>query len=498
MEEMPSGTYLAFDLGAESGRGMLGRLEGGRLALEELHRFPSAMRRVKGTLRWDVLQIFEEMRECLRRAGKRVDRLDSVSTDSWGVDYVLMREGEPFLTVPFHYRDVRTVGGFDRVFGKVGRDRIFARTGIQFMELNTLYQLEDDLRRRREVLDLSDGFLLIGDYFNCMLGGRGVAEVSLASTTQLFDPRSGGWAYDLADDVGIPRRLMPEVVASGTRLGELEGELARESQLDGVQVVASCSHDTAAAVAAVPAQAGGGRWAFLSSGTWSLLGLELEEPIISDRSMELNLTNEVGFGGKIRFLKNIIGLWILQECRREWESDGVVLSYEEVVKLAEEAAPFRSLIHPNDERFGRPGGMLGKVALFCRESGQPEPRSPGEYARCILESLALLYGKVLEDLEEVSGWDIGRLHVVGGGCRNHLLNQLTADATGCEVVAGPVEATAMGNVLVQAVCLGHLGGLEEIREVVRASSELGVYFPSVGWEARWVEARERFRGLERP
>ncbi|GAB4172765.1 MAG: rhamnulokinase family protein [Terrimicrobiaceae bacterium] len=470
---------------------MLGRLEGGRVELEELHRFPSAVRRFQGSLRWDVIQIFEELKAGLREAARRGESVCGVSTDSWGVDYVLLKAGEPMLAVPYHYRDERTEGGFERVFAKVPREEVFEKTGIQFMELNTLYQLEDDARRRPEILELSDGLLLIADYINFLFSGKRAAEISLASTTQLYDPRAGGWATALAGALGIPAKLFPEVVASGTRLGPLDPALAEECRLEGVEVVATCSHDTAAAVAAVPAR--GDDWAYLSSGTWSLLGVELPAPVITARSLESNFTNEIGYGGTIRFLKNIIGLWIVQECRRAWEAEGVVLDYGELTRLADEASPLRSLIHPNEARFGKPGDMPGKIISYCRETGQPEPGTPGEFVRCAVESLALLYRRTLSELEEISGRTIRRIHVVGGGSRNTLLNQATADATGREVLAGPVEATALGNVLIQALALGHLSSLEELREVVRSSTMLTPYSPAPS--AAWDEAHERFASL---
>lgn len=488
---MPSRTYLACDLGAESGRVMLGRIEGGRVELEELHRFPSVVRKLQGSLRWDAIQIFEELKNGLKEAARRGESVCSVSTDSWGVDYVLLREGEPVLTLPYHYRDERTDGGLERVFAKVSREEIFERTGIQMMALNTLYQLEDDARRRAPVLALSDGILLIADFCNYLFSGRRAAEVSLASTTQLYDPRAGGWSAELAGAVGVPMDLLPEIVPSGTRLGPMDPAVAAECRLEGVEVVATCSHDTAAAVAAVPAV--GEDWAYLSSGTWSLLGVELPAPVINPRTLEASFTNEIGFGGSVRFLKNIIGLWIIQECRRAWEAEGMVLGYGELARLSEEAQPLRSLIHPNDPRFGKAGHMPERIAAYCRETGQAEPGTPGEFVRCAVESLALLYKRTLDELEDLSGKTIRRIHVVGGGGRNALLNQATADSTGREVLAGPVEATAIGNVLIQALALGHLDSLEELREVVRASTMLTAYHPSPS--PLWQQAHERFSEL---
>lgn len=483
--------YLACDLGAESGRVMLGTLSGGKIALKEYHRFPSAVVNVAGSLRWNVLQIFEEIRTGLRAAGKEGLTISSVSTDSWGVDYVLLKEGEPHLTVPFHYRDGRTDDGFERVFAKIGADAVFESTGIQFMAFNTIFQLNDDVENRPEVLALSDGFLNIADYLNFLLSGVARAEESLASTTQLYNPKEKTWAWNVVSAIGLKASLFPEIVPSGTVLGPLRPEIAKNSGLKGLQVVASCSHDTGAAIAAVPAE--GSDWAYLSSGTWSLLGVESSHPVINTKSRALNFTNEIGYGGTTRFLKNIIGLWIIQECRRTWADEGQEFDYSTLTNLASEAPALRSLIYPNAPRFSKPGDMPEKIAAYCRESGQTVPSSPGEFVRCTIDSLALLYRQTLEELVAITGTPITRLHIVGGGSRNALLNQAAADATGRTVLAGPVEATAIGNVLIQALAMGHLSSLEELRTVVRNSIIPEVHTPSHSTE--WEDAYQRFGKL---
>ncbi len=490
---MSEKNYLACDLGAESGRVMLGTLSGGKITLKEFHRFPSAVVNVGGTLRWNILQIFEEIRVGLRTAGKEGLRISSVSTDSWGVDYVLLKDGEPCLTIPFHYRDGRTDDGFARVFPKIGEDAIFESTGIQFMVFNTIFQLNDDVEKRPEVLALADGFLNIADYLNFLMSGVARAEASLASTTQLYNPRKKTWAWDVISAIGLKESLFPEIVPSGTVLGPLLPELAQSTGLSDVQVVATCSHDTGAAIAAVPAE--GDDWAYLSSGTWSLLGVESSQPIINEQSRRLNFTNEIGYGGTTRFLKNIIGLWIIQECRRTWAAEGQDYDYSTLTTLAAEAAPLRSLIFPNASRFSKPGGMPEKIAAFCRESSQPVPSSPGEFVRCTIDSLALLYRKTLEELVSVTGKTITRLHIVGGGSRNAVLNQAAANATGRTVLAGPVEATALGNVLIQALALGHLSNISELRTVIKNSFEPEIYTPSQTPE--WEEAFHRFEKLPR-
>jgi len=471
---------------------MLGRLEDGRLALEEIHRFANGPVRVNGSLRWDLLRLFDEMKKGLGQVAARGIKPDSLSCDSWGVDYVWVREREPMVTTPFHYRDpARNEGAFERAFAVVPAETIFAETGIQFMTINTLYQLQADLVSRPWVFKSADCFLNIGDYFNFLFSGVARAEESLASTAQLYNPKKHRWSRALQSGFKLPRKLFPEVVPSGTVLGPILPDVAVETGLTDVRVVASCSHDTGAAVAAVPVS--GGNWAYLSSGTWSLLGLESKKPIITEQSRAHNFTNEVGYGGSIRFLKNIIGLWIQQECRRAWAREGQTYNYVEMAALAEAVPPLRALINPNHPRFGTPDQMPQKIVDYCRETGQTPPATPGEFVRCILESLALLYRRTLDEMEEVSGRKLTTLHIVGGGSQNKLLNQFSANATGRTVVAGPAEATAIGNVLIQAIALGHLASLDELRRVVRESFPVTTYKPEDA--ATWQTAYERFRRM---
>ncbi|MGH7494992.1 MAG: rhamnulokinase [bacterium] len=490
---MPTHHYLACDLGAESGRIMLGTLANDRLTIEEIHRFPNGPIAICDSLRWEVLRLFHELKTGLCKVAARGISVSSVSCDSWGVDYVLLHGDEPMLTPPFHYRDSRTDGGLERAFAVASADEIFAETGIQFMSINTLYQLHADLLQRPALLSAAGRFLNIGDYFNFLLSGVSKAEESLASTTQLYNPRQRNWSKKLVEKFGFPERIFPEIVTSGTILGPLLPALAAETGLQGVQVVASCSHDTAAAVAAVPAE--GENWAYLSSGTWSLLGIESPTPIVTAKSREINFTNEVGYGGSIRFLKNIIGLWIVQECRRAWAREGEDYSYEQLTQMAEAAAPLRAFINPNDARFTRPDHMPQEIAEYCRGTNQFVPKTAGEIIRCVLESLALLYRWTLDQIEEVTWRKLTTLHIVGGGGKNQLLNQLSANATRRTVVAGPVECTAIGNVLIQAIALGHLPSLALVRQVVHSS------FPTVGYDpqdvALWEEAYKRFQEFKK-
>jgi rhamnulokinase len=491
---MKTSSHLAIDLGAESGRVMLGTLLDGTLKLQELHRFANQPVGVAESIRWDLLGMFREIREGLRKGGQSGAKVESLSVDSWGVDYVWSGAGQPMLSPPYIYRDIRVDAAYQRVLAKVSKESIFAETGIQFMAINTLYQLFDDHQRSPGLVALADRFLPIADHLHYWLSGEAKAEISLASTTQIFHPLKRRWSEELIRALGFRREVFPDLVEPATRLGTLLPELGKESGLGGVEVIATCSHDTGAAVAAVPAGQGDD-WAFLSSGTWSLMGVELPAPLLDSAAMEANFTNEQGFAGTTRFLKNIVGLWILQECRRTWEKEGQSFDYETITRLAADAPAFVSLIDPDDARFLKPGEMPEKIVSFCRETKQPVPGNVGAFARCILESLALLYGVTLAQLEALSGRTIKTLHVVGGGSRSSLLNQFTAGATGRRVLAGPVEATAMGNILLQAAAQGILASPDDLRVVVRRSCEIAEYLPRAREASLWQKAVERFAAL---
>jgi rhamnulokinase len=478
--------YIACDLGAESGRVMLGTLDSGRLAIEEMHRFATGGTALAGTFRWDILRIYAEIKEGLRKVAATGVTPASVSVDSWGVDYAWRGAGEPLLATPFHYRDSRNDRSFETVCAKVGPEKIFAETGVQFMPINTLYQLADDVLHRPKLLSVADGFLHIADFLNYLLGGAPKVEASLASTSQLYNPVTRAWSLPLAEAIGLDPRLLPEIVPAGTVLGDLADDVRAESGLGPLKVVASCSHDTGAAVAAVPAQ--GDRWAYLSSGTWSLMGLELPAPLLSEEVRQANFTNEVGFGGSIRFLKNISGFWLLQECRREWARAGSDIPYDALVAMTASAEPLRSLIDPNRPEFAKPGSMPQKIEAACRATGEPVPENFGGFVRCILESLALIYRDTLESLRRLSGRPIDRLHIGGGGSRNAIVSQATADAANVEVVAGPIEGTAIGNALVQAIALGDLPSLDALRATVRDSFPVQTFKPnpSPAWDAAFA------------
>lgn len=483
--------YVACDLGAESGRVMLGTLNGGQLSLEEVHRFSNLTVLLDGSWRWDILRTFAELKAGLAKVAATGTRPASLSVDSWGVDYVWSGLGQAMLAPAYCYRDARTDSTFENALAQVGREKIYAETGIQFMALNTLYQLLADQKCHPGLIDHADGFLCIADYLHFLFSGVRKAEESLASTTQVYNPVTRTWSGALQSAFAFPPRIFPEIVPSGTRLGSLRPEIAAELGMD-LSVVATCSHDTGAAVAAVPAR-GADDWAYLSSGTWSLLGVELDKPLISEEVRQANYTNEGGYGGTTRFLKNLSGLWILQECRRAWERQGINLSYSELNRLAEAEPPLRTLLDPTDDRFAKPGGMPERVAEFARETGQPVPESPGAFTRAILESLALVYRESLDDLEKLTGRTIRVLHIVGGGSQSSLLNQFAADATGRTVEAGPVEATAIGNILIQAIVDGQVPDLASLRAIVRSSFPIQTFQPS--GNPAWIEASSRLAAL---
>ncbi len=488
---MPTHHYLGIDLGAESGRVMLGTLTDGQLTLEELHRFANGVVRLAGSLRWDVLKLWEEIKVGLRKAAQRGLPYESVSVDSWAIDYVLMRGAEPMLKAPHCYRDARTTHTYTTLRERLGEDHIYEQTGVQFMPINTIYHLAAELEQDPALLQSADRFLMIGDWFHHLLGGRPVQEESNASSTQLWDPHQRAWSDVLIAAIGLPRAIFPEVVSPCSKLGKTNADLQNETGLIPIEIIAGCVHDTGAAVAAVPAN--GDHWAYLSSGTWSLIGVELPVPLINETARKANFTNETGVGGTSRFLRNASGLWMLQECRRAWARAGRDYDYPELTQLAGEAPPFRTFVNPNDPRFLRPDDMLQAVREYCEHTAQPVPETPAQFARCTLESLALLYHEILALLERITKHPIHTLHIVGGGSKNALLNQMAADATGRTILAGPVEATAIGNILLQALTLGHIATHADLRRVVRDSFPVETYTPR--GDHAWAEARKRFAKL---
>ncbi|MBV8076428.1 MAG: rhamnulokinase, partial [Planctomycetaceae bacterium] len=485
--------YLALDLGAESGRGLLGKFDGARLTLEEVHRFLNVPVRMLQTLHWDLPRLFDEIKTALRKAGAANPRLDGMGIDTWGVDFGLIGRGDTLLGNPVHYRDARTEGMMEAAFRRVPRERIYEVTGLQFLPFNTAYQLLALRRAGSPLLAAAETLLMMPDLFAWLLTGRRVGEWTNASTTQLLDPRSGTWSDALCRGLDLPREVLPELIEPGTEIGPMLRSVADEVGIAaGLTVLAPGTHDTASAVAAVPAVGPGSvakgppDWCYLSSGTWSLLGVEVPRPVITAETLRYNLTNEGGVAGTTRLLKNIMGLWLVQECRRTWARAGRDLSYEELIPRAEAAMPFAALVDPDDATFLTPGDMPARLAAFCIRTGQAPPADEGAFVRCALESLALKYRATIEQLETILGTTIRTIHVVGGGTRNALLCQFTADACGRLVHAGPVEATAVGNVLLQAMARGRIASLADARAIVARSFPVTVYEPRAA--GVWDEA----------
>jgi rhamnulokinase len=478
--------FLAFDLGAESGRAVRGTLAQGRIELEVIHRFRTEGLTMLGTRQWDLARIYEEMctglSKCARQFGPD---LDGAGVDTWGVDFGLVGRDGTVLSNPVHYRDKRNEGMTDYAFSKVPREEIYRATGIQFLPFNTVYQLLSLAKAKSPLLDVADALLLMGDLFGYLLSGRRACEYTNASTTQLLDPHRRTWNDDLVQRLGLPRALLLKPVQPGTVLGPILPEIATQTGISPeVPIIAPATHDTGCAVAAVPVTGQGGDWAYLSSGTWSLLGAELNEPHVSQKSLAADFTNEGGVGGKIRFLKNIFGLWLVQECRRAWERRGDTVDYATLTAEAAASPAFVSRISVDDPRLLAPDDMPATIQTLCRENGQPVPETRGAIVRCALESLALKYRQTLHAMDGILGRTTSVLHIIGGGVQNRLLCRMTADACGIPVVAGPIEATALGNIGVQAMAVGALDSLQAMREVIARSVELEHYLPgdSAPWE----------------
>jgi rhamnulokinase len=487
--------FLAFDLGAESGRAILGALDGQRLQLQEMHRFANPNGKMLGHLHWNLAAQWEELKNGLRRTAEKLNsqHLAGIGVDTWGVDFGLLA-GDEILGNPLTYRDSGTDGILPRAFDIVPRERIFDATGVQLMQINTLFQLLAMKRRNSKLLDAADTLLFMPDLFNYLLCGSRQSEMSIASTSQMFDPRRRQWARELLAALGLPEKNLAPLVPSGTVLGELRPAVAEECGIAPAPVIAPGCHDTASAVAAVPAQEGEG-WCYISSGTWSLMGVELDQPIISDKALAYNYTNEMGVGGRVRFLKNIMGLWLVQECRRHWQRQGRDHSYSELAAMAANVDPSGPLIDPDHPPFLSPGQMVEKIDQFCAKTHQRPPSDIGQYVRACLGSLALTYRRTLEGLQEILGKQIETIHIVGGGTQNELLCQMTADACGRAVIAGPVEATAIGNILVQAMAVGRIKSLADARAIVRENFPVKRYQPAdtKRWEADYQRFIEIFR-----
>ena len=477
--------YLALDFGAESGRAILARLHSGVLVTEEIRRFKNEAVESGGSLHWDVSKLWWEVQSALE--GLKETDLAGIGVDAWGVDYALLGERGELLQNPYHYRDPRTDGVMKEVFGKVAREEIYESTGIQFMPINTIYQLYAAMRDTPALLKRAQKLVMIPDLFHYWLTGRAVCEYTNATTTQLVNPVTRTWARELITRLGLPSHLLTEIVEPGTRIGTLLPSISRGSTLSGTAVIAPATHDTGSAVAAISAREG---TAFLSSGTWSLLGTELDAPVISAEALRLNFTNEGGVDGTTRLLKNVMGLWMLQCCRHSWSAQGRSYEHSELLDLALREDSFRCLVDPDHLSFLRPADMPAAIDQFCARTHQPFPKTQGAYVRTILESLAFKYRLVVHNLEQLVRRPIEKIRVIGGGAKNRLLNQMTADATGRSVLAGPAEATAVGNVGMQMLATGGATSLKEVRNIVDRSFPVDRFEPLD--TGKWDRHAERF------
>ena len=480
---MTKSSFLAFDIGASSGRAILGILENGKLELIEIHRFKNQMTKIQGSYFWNIFSLFDELKTGLKMCISDYQvQPESVGIDSWGVDYSLVTGEGHLVGLPFAYRDHRTDNSMEEFFQIMSKKETYLHSGIQFMQFNTLFQLFSSVQQNYSGLRIAESLLFTPDTLNFLFTGIRKNEYTISSTSQMLKPGKAEWEMKLFDAAGIPQKLAGEIVQPATILGDLLTEVLEETGSTPIPCIAVAGHDTASAVVSVPAR--GENWAYLSSGTWSLLGIENTVPLVSEKTLEMNFTNEGGVEGTTRFLKNIMGMWLIQECKRIWDQENE-LDWQQIVDLSNAVVPFKSLINPDDPMFLNPGNMPIAIQDFCAKTNQPIPETKGEIARCIYDSLVLKYKFTIKQIESVTGKKIEKLHIIGGGAHNKIMNQLTADATGIQVIAGPTEATAIGNIMLQAKALGKVKSLPEIREIVRNSFEVTKYKPSpkLDWEA---------------
>ena len=482
--------YFAVDLGATSGRTILGMLVDGRLEQEELTRFPNNLIETGGHFYWDIYALYLEMIKGLQVVGKRGLDITSIGIDTWGVDFVFIGDDDAILRNPVAYRDPHTFAAFDDYLTNVmDRKAVYDITGIQFMNFNSLFQLHAMRKAGNTAMKNCKKILFVPDALSWMLTGEAVCQYTIASTSQMLDPRTGDLSEKLIESVGLTRDHFGRMVQPGTKIGVLTEEVQKMTGLGAVPVIAVAGHDTGAAVAAVPAK--NEQFAYLSSGTWSLMGIETQEAIINERSYELNFTNEGGIEGTTRFLKNICGMWLYERCRKEWPEEVRKLSHPELQGSAMQVEAFRSIINPDDKAFANPSSMIEAIQQYCRETGQAVPETPAEICRCIFDSLALRYRQVFGWLKEFASFDLNMLHIIGGGSLNKYLNQFTADACGVEVLAGPQECTAIGNIMLQAKASGDVSDIWAMRAIIANSVEMVPYHPT-GDKAAWEQAYEKY------
>ncbi len=478
---------LAIDFGASSGRAILGSFDGEKITLEEIHRFSNDPVFVGDTMYWDVLRLLFEIKQSIIKS-KAYGEIESIAIDTWGVDFGLLDKDGRLLENPVHYRDSRTKGFYKKLKSVISDNEFYSKTGIQFMEINTVYQLMSLKENRPDLLSRADKMLLMPDLFCYFLTGKKVAEMSIASTTQLFDAKNKCWSDDIINALGLDRSLFPEIVDSGTVVGELSCEICRELDIKPCKVISVCGHDTQSAQVSVNANEND--FAFLSCGTWSLLGTELSEPVLTEESLKLNVTNETGYMRKTSFLKNIIGLWLLQESKRQFAREGKNYSYADMERMARNEKPLMCFIDPDSEEFVPAGNIPQRVKQYCKRTNQYVPKTDGEVIRCIYDSLALKYKSAISQLEECTDKRFSKLYMVGGGTKDKLLSELSANACGIEVSCGPVEATAFGNIALQLIANGKIKDLSHAREVISASERLALFMPEN--TDMWNEAYKKY------
>lgn len=472
--------FLAIDLGATSGRAILGKIENGSLELTEIHRFSNIITEINGRMYWDLLYLYNEILKSLKKTKDNQIKIKSIGIDTWGVDFVCFgKDGEP-LRMPYSYRDTMTFGAPNEFFKIMPKEEVYKKTGIQIMNFNSLFQLFTQRKNESSIYDIIDKILFMPDALSYLLTGKMVTEYTIASTSQMINPYNKKFDSSLLETIGLSEDNFAPTVMPGTVIGELSKSVKQQTNLDNISVVAVAGHDTASAVLATPAK--NDNFAYLSSGTWSLMGIESKNPVINDETFSLNFTNEGGADGSIRLLKNICGMWLIEQCKKEWEQNGEI-SYDEIVKAAEEAAPFKCFINPDSPCFASPVSMIDSVQSYCKQTNQYVPQTMGQIARCIYESLALRYKQVLDNFQKLAQSPIETLHIIGGGSKNRLLNTYTANAIGLPVIAGPSEATAIGNILLQAKAVGLVRDTNEMRKIVRDSVELESYTPEK--ESKW-------------
>lgn len=483
--------FLAFDLGASSGRAILGILTSGKLELKEIHRFKNQMIRIHGSYYWNIYSLFDELKTGLKKCISEFGvQPESIGIDTWGVDYSLVSKSGQLIGLPYAYRDHRTDNAMEDFFKVLPKKETYLLSGIQFMQFNTLFQLFSSVHEKYSRLTIAGSLLFTPDTLNYLFTGMRKNEYTIASTSQLLKPGRPEWETKLFRAAGIPENIVEEIIQPGEKVGNILKEIQEDTGSKEIPCIAVASHDTASAIVSVPAK--DDNWAYLSSGTWSLLGVESPVPVVSEKTLEMNFTNEGGVEGTTRLLKNIMGMWLIQECKRIWDEEEI-LDWPEIVELSNSAKPFQCLINPDDSMFLNPGNMPKAVQEYCEKTNQPVPVTKGEITRCIYDSLALKYKFTIEQIEIVTGKKITKLHIIGGGANNQMMNQLTADATGIKVIAGPAEATATGNIMVQAKALGAVGSLTEIREVIKNSFEVSEYKPLPN--EKWNAAYEKFKQL---